>query len=193
MATSLTLEQTTFNSKNITRSVTNISSTANDSQLYEFAEAINGLTTNTLNKVNRIDKREITDEKYYNITATQSRWFNDGGKGTISDSGLTATISKANIADSTDTANQTYVEFFPQIYEGSSISVIINTQEVIFSCTTSLQSNAAVSYQDNVGIMVSFVAPESGTVTVTIPAGQVTKNGNVYKYNATTFTVTITE
>ena len=61
MATSLTLEQTTFNSKNITRSVTNISSSANDSQLYEFAEALNGLTTNTLNKVNRIDKREIKD------------------------------------------------------------------------------------------------------------------------------------
>lgn len=193
MATSLTLEQTTINSKNITRSVTNISPTANDSQLYEFAEALNGLTTNTLDKVNRIDKREITDEKYYNITATQSRWFNDGGKGTISDSGLTATISKANIADSTDTATQTCVDLFPQIYEGSSISVAINPKEVTFSCSTSLQGNAAVNYQDNVGIMVSFVAPASGTVTVTIPAGQVTSGGNVYKYNATTFTVTITE
>lgn len=65
MATSLTLEQTTINSKNITRSVTNISPTANDSQLYEFADALNGLTTNTLDKVNRIDKREIKspDEK----------------------------------------------------------------------------------------------------------------------------------
>lgn len=190
MATSLTLEQTTINSKNITRSVTNISPTANDSQLYEFAEALNGLTTNTLDKVNRIDKREITNEEFYNVTAVQSRWFNDGGAGTFS--GLTATISKANIADTTDTSKQTYMRFYPEIREGS-IVVAINLKEVTFSCSTSLQGNAAIDYQNNVGIAIYFVAPESGTVTVTIPAGQVTSGGNVYKYNATTFTVTITE
>jgi len=184
MATSLTLEQTTFDSKNITRSVTNISSTANDSQLYEFAEALNGLTTNTLNKVNRIDKREITNEEFYNLTVDSVSWGNDGKAGTHS--GLTFTIPVANVATTTDVRDQTFLDI---TLKANNITVIPSAVTID---TLGINGCAQVCFSEE-QIEIVFVSKITGSLTVTIPAGQVTSGGTVYKYNAATLTVNVTE
>lgn len=57
--TSITMETTDQTLKKSTRSITNVNPNASTSDIKNFAQALNALTTNTLNQVNRIDKNEI--------------------------------------------------------------------------------------------------------------------------------------
>lgn len=59
---SLSIDYTTSNRKTASRTITNVSASATDSELNSFVTDLYGLTTNSVGTVMRIAKRELSDE-----------------------------------------------------------------------------------------------------------------------------------
>lgn len=62
MATSIALNQTTQDSKKIQRSITHIDPSATNADILAFAEGLNGLSTNTLAEVRRVDTTDLLND-----------------------------------------------------------------------------------------------------------------------------------
>lgn len=62
MATSIIMNSKSQNDKKIQRSITYVSPTATDAEILAFTEGYNGLTTNTLTDVRRVDTTDLLND-----------------------------------------------------------------------------------------------------------------------------------
>lgn len=185
MATSITLSQQVSSDTKKTRSITNINPNANNQQLVNLATALNGLTTNTLKAVNRIDKTEIDPNKTY---PTFKIVYDTTIQGvTSSADGLTVTVDSANYAEGS---------LIIQIQVSGSICYI----PADYGAVTVNYYNGAVAIFDmsadngthwQIGFFKYDGTIQKGTSTVTFPEGTVTDGTNTYTIPAFTITVNV--
>lgn len=185
MATSITLSQQVSSDTKKTRSITNINPDANNQQLVNLATALNGLTTNTLKAVNRIDKTEIDPNKTY---PTFTIVYDTPVQGvTYSDDGFTVTVDSANYAEGSAIMQikvDDYTFDLPADY-GAVITKYYNGSVPIFDPS----ANDGTQWQ--IGYYKYTSTVQKGTSTITFPEGTVTDGTHTHTIPAFTVTVNI--
>lgn len=85
MATSLIINSTDTAGKAVAKSYTAINPDATDAELRDFATKINSLSDHTLDKIFRVDKKDITVDNRLdpNLTISPTSWHKDEGTHTI--------------------------------------------------------------------------------------------------------------
>jgi len=176
MATSITLSQKSQAGKDITRSITNIAPDASKGQISAFALALNHLTTNHLNQVNRIDKTEVDIlETYYDITWAVEYIVSESS--TSADNyiinGNTLTVKYNNIPASIDDCDNILIK--PSIQGNVFVpEKLIITPIYEFKFYNQIKM---YSYKINGSTLPA-------NMLMTIPEGRIIIGSNVYFYNA---------
>lgn len=194
MATSFTITQTTQSDKKITRSITNINPEASDGQIAALAQGLNNLTTNRLDGVDRVDKRDIdTSETYYTPEVSMEVAVGEASNYTFADNVLTVKYNNLPA----DQANA----------DGIIFSFTINSSEIAqFSKTVTTTRKTTYGFDiataDLPAVGVYCYKFTSGTLspeeisnfeqTITIPQGKVTVGQDVLIHNAVTITIKLT-
>lgn len=189
MATSITLSQQVSSNTKKTRSITNINPDANNQQLVNLATALNGLTTNTLKGVNRIDKTEIDPNKTY--PEFKVTYIGTLTGVTTSADGFTVTVDSTNYAEdslimqlqvgSTSSAPKCYL---PADYGAVNVKYF-NGSVAIFD----MSADNGTHWQ--IGFFKYDGEVQKGTSTATFPEGTVTDGTNTYEIPAFTITVNV--
>lgn len=183
MTTSFTMTQKTTGDKKISKSITDVNPEATLAQISALARGLNALTTNTLNKVERIDKTDIDPtETYYEVT-----WNVGVVEGTSSNytlNGNTLTVKYDNIPTGSN-------------YDTVDIKYTVNGQSyAIEDFSLALTNHLAFEITRNNQGLEIYPQQFTGTInkatfkqTITIPAGQKIIGQSAYKYSASTLTI----
>lgn len=192
MATSITLSQKSQAGKDITRSITNIDPDASNGQISAFALALNHLTTNHLNQVNRIDKTEVDIlETYHTLEVSYEVLEGEESNYTFANNVLTVKYNNlpANFA------NGDGIVFY---FKVNNVSIPLRT--ITVTRKTAYGFDIETSELDAFGVV--FYKFVEGTFspqniadfeqTITIPQGKTTVGQDVIFYNASTVTIKLT-
>lgn len=178
--TSLTMSTVATNGKKSTKSVTNIDPTATDTELLTFANALNNVTTNTLETVNKVTKKELDGTSLdLNLTASKG---NDSSNA-ITISGNNITVDSTKIADTSDIDAMTYLslKFKLNNVEIDIGQYIVEGSGDFYNDGYLMTSGMAID--NHTGLNITFYKPSSattGTASITIPEG----TANALDYNA---------
>lgn len=178
MATSIITGSKTVENKKLQRSITNISSQATDTQLLNFAEGLNSLSTNTLYEVRRVDTTDLLGD----TRLDRNLQLVTSGTSTV-----VTTLSFANIG------NAGTVDIITLELKGD--GEFNDTElEVIRKCTGSKMLYLDWASTED-GLLITFArdsqdsststTPVTGTITFSLP-------GNT-AYKPASVTLTITE
>lgn len=185
MATSITLSQQVSSDTKKTRSITNINPDATNQQLASLATALNGLTTNTLKGINRIDKTEIDPNKTY--PTFKVTYLNPVQGVTFSTDGFTVTVDSSNFAESSTIIQVqvgAYTFFLPADY-GAVTTKYCPGSSPIFDPSADNGTHWQIGFYKYDG---NF---QTGTSTVTFPEGTVTDGTNTYTIPQFTITINV--
>lgn len=185
MATSITLSQQVSSDTKKTRSITNINPEATNQQLISLATALNALTTNTLNGINRVDKTEIDPNKTY--PEFRVVYMSTVQGVTFSNDGLTVTVDSTNFTeDSTIIQIQVNsIQFYLPAEYGAVITKYYPGSVPIFDPSADDGNHWQIGFYRYNG---NF---QTGTATVTFPEGTVTNGTNTYTIPQFTITVNV--
>ena len=183
--TSVNISYTTPLGKKSSRAFTNVDPHASDSEIVNFSEAMNDLTTNTLTATSKITKKDIDlSATYYDLTVEISDSNNDNDAITIS--GNTVTVDPSKCEESTDIygENMTGITIVCKV-DGTRI----NINNLIVE-QTDCNNRQYVIQQNSGNVDIGFYNNDSAqaqTVKITIPDGV---SGNKH-YNGKKITINI--
>ena len=190
---SLNLGLTGSNDVKISKAITDVNPNATDAELYAFAQLANGLTTNNLAKITRIEKHEVENVTRYDLTfVRQSTTFVDGvAEVKLSLAQQTGTVFfkpfiNNEAGDNSDYAfhfiNELSVKYKPT--EIGTMSIAFGEQSHNGSVDVYVFTEDMRSDEEN----AQYIGTEAYII---IPDGSVEINGTTYYYNGTTLTVRI--
>lgn len=188
MATSITME-TSYSGKESTRSITNVNPNASNADIATFATELNGLTDNTLKKVNRIDKNEIkTDITYYNVILSR-KTSSESEHITFDQSTNTVTIDAASMQQN----DNEFLGLQMDINVNGGTIHITNPPKIID--WTLVEPSGFAIYADGQDFGINFIKDSnvSANFTVTLAGGSFIASGTTttYYYSPVTITVII--
>lgn len=175
MATSIIMGSKTVENEKLQRSITNVSPQATDTQLVNFAEGLNNLSTNTLYEINRVETTELMGD----TRLDRNIHFTD----TTTQQTVATTISFSSIQtmDNPQKATAYYITF-----EGSSEAIIPTLTRTGDSTNTGF---VAIDWYYDGGWVIALLRDtgtwNGGTITISVPGDT--------NYKPASITLTITQ
>lgn len=201
---SLSVDYTTSNRKTASRTITNVSPSATDSELNSFVNDLYGLTTNSVGTVMRIAKRDLSDEPDVPLTnPIQSVALDDDVASIFTLSGSGTSYAVTAIVGSAYKAAVNNGEY-KGINAGLGITLVDEMSDAYnghIHTTTSWSDSglvAGLSFYpsfETIGVMVALVSLDVTNVesletgTVILSADSITFNGVKYAPWTVTFTI----
>lgn len=202
---SLSVDYTTSNRKTASRTITNVSASATDSELNSFVTDLYGLTTNSVGTVMRIAKRELSDEPDVPTTnpiqSIAKGYDAPSGLYTISGTGTNRTVAVneailATFIASDDSATAGGIEitlqnnFTPTVYAGKfKIIPTVNTNDFMINLgiAVAVEGNRISLFACTPCVGLTDANCVEGNVTVQFDS--VTVDGVKYSPWSVTFTL----
>lgn len=105
------------------KAITNVNPEATNNELLSFANAVNALTVDTLDKVTRVEKKELSAESYWLFGATElaTRYNDQAIDGTVS--------SYYQVADSNGSIQSANINFTVGEYDTAKATVMAETAD----------------------------------------------------------------
>lgn len=194
MSVSINLSITSSAGKKSSKAYTDINPDASNTELNQFANSINQLTSNTLTSVSKITKEEISGNTYYDVAIAFSEESGDASMLPTRVDDTHFTFDAATFISSATSANVFKFQYFAATLSANNVSIDQYCNHYIESNYVYPSINAAFPRKASgvlAGSQAMILFANDLTVTelkncsfrIIIPSGN---NGDLY-WNATTF------
>lgn len=143
------------------KAITNVNPEATNNELLNFANAVNALTVDTLDKVTRVEKKELSAESYWLFGATElvTRYNSNPSDGTVS--------SYYEVADGNGSIQSATIAFTVGDYDTAKAHVTAETTEGEFGSVSYIEFYTNANEAVEVPVTVS-AAGDFGSLSKTV-------------------------